>query len=123
VAEGTKLPGSGSLLIGEKGSLIIPHVAMPQLLGDAFKDFKIEKVPAVDHYVSFADACRGVGKTTSNFDYSGPLTETVLLGTVAIRVPGEALKWDAAALKVTNSPKADALLRKSYRKGWEPAWV
>ena len=33
------------------------------------------------------------------------------------------LKWDAAALKVTNSPAADALLRKTYRKGWEPAWV
>jgi predicted dehydrogenase len=123
VAESVKLPGSGSLLIGEKGSLVIPHVAMPQLLGDSFKEFKIEKVPSVDHYTSWADACRGAGKATSNFDYSGPLTETVLLGTVAIRVPGETLKWDAAAMKVANSPKADSLLRKTYRKGWEPTWV
>ena len=83
----------------------------------------MEKVPGVDHYVSWADACRGVGTTTSNFDYAGPLTETVLLGTIAIRTRGETLKWDAAALKVTNSPAADALLRKTYRKGWEPAWV
>ena len=80
-------------------------------------------MPAVDHYVAWADACRGEGKTTSHFDYAGPLTETVLLGTIAIRVPGETLKWDAAAMKVTNSAKANGLLRKAYRKGWEPTWV
>jgi hypothetical protein len=123
VAADVKLPGSGSILIGEKGSLVIPHVAMPYLVPTAtFKDYKIEKVPAVDHYVGWADACRGEGKTTSHFDYAGPLTEAVLLGTVAMRVPGETLKWDAKALK-TNSKTADALLTKPYRKGWEPAWV
>ncbi|MFO0825400.1 MAG: hypothetical protein U0792_20155 [Gemmataceae bacterium] len=67
---------------------------------------------AVNHYTGWADACRGEGKTTSNFDYASPLTETVLLGTIAIRVPGETLKWDAAAMKVTNSPAANALLTK-----------
>jgi predicted dehydrogenase len=124
VAAGVKLPGSGSLLIGEKGSLLVPHVGMPRLLPEeTFKEFTIEKVPAVDHYVSWADACRGAGKTASHFDYAAPLTEAVLLGTVAIRVPGETLKWDATALTVTNSKAADALLRKTYRKGWEPAWV
>ena len=111
-------------MIGEKGSLLIPHVATPRLLlADTSADAKIEKVPGVDHYVGWADACRGVGKTTSHFDYAGPLTETVLLGTVAIRVPGETLQWDAAAMKVTNSEKANGLLRKEYRKGWEPKWV
>jgi predicted dehydrogenase len=124
LAADVKLPGAASLLVGEKGSLLVPHIAAPRLLPEAtFKEFTVEKVPAVDHYVGWADACRGVGKTTSHFDYAGPLTEAVLLGTVAVRVPGETLKWDAAALKVTNSPKADGLLRKSYRKGWEPAWV
>jgi hypothetical protein len=95
---------------------------MPRLL-TAGTPPEFEKVPAVDHYTSWADACRGVGKTTSHFDYAGPLTEAVLLGTVAIRVPGETLRWDAAGLRVTNSAKANALLRKTYRKGWEPAWV
>lgn len=118
------LPKAGSILIGEKGSLLVPHVAMPKLLPDAaFKDFAIEKVPAIDHYVSWADACRGVGKTNSNFNYSVPLTEAVLLGTVALRVPGQMLAWDAKNLRITNSTKADGLLRKEYRKGWEPAWV
>jgi predicted dehydrogenase len=124
LAATTKLPGSGSVLIGEKGSLLVPHVAPPRLLPEeSFKDTKIEKVPSVNHYTGWADACRGEGKTTSNFDYASPLTETVLLGTIAIRVPGETLKWDAAAMKVTNSPAANALLTKPYRKGWEPAWV
>jgi len=119
-----KPPQAGSLLIGEKGLLLIPHVAAPQLLPkEKFADFKLEKVAGGDHYVGWADACRGEGKTTSHFDYSGPLTETVLLGTVAMRVPGETLKWDAARLKVTNSEQADALLRKKYRKGWEPSWI
>jgi predicted dehydrogenase len=124
LAEGVKLPGSGSLLIGEKGSLLLPHVGMARLLPEeTFKDFTIEKVPSVDHYTGWADACRGVGKTTSPFDYAVPLSEAVLLGTVAIRVPGETLTWDAAGMKVTNSPKADGLVRKTYRKGWEPASV
>ena len=85
-------PGSGSVLMGEKGSLVIPHVAMPQLLPEEkFADFKIPVVPARDHYVSWADACRGEDETTSHFDYAGPLTETVLLGTIAIRLPGRTL--------------------------------
>ena len=120
----TKLPGAGSLLIGQKGSLLVPHMGQPRLLPEeTFAGFKIEKVPHIDHYVGWADACRGEGKTGSHFDYAGPLTEAVLLGTVAIRVPGETLTWDAAAMKVTNSPKADGLLRKAYRKGWEVEWV
>jgi predicted dehydrogenase len=119
---GFKLPGSGSVLLGEKGTLVVPHVALPHLFtseGEA----KFEKESSRNHYLAFADACRGVGTTTSHFDYAGPLTEAVLLGSIAIRVPETTLQWDAAALKVTNSAAADALVRKKYRKGWEPAWV
>lgn len=116
-----KLPLSGSLLIGEKGSLLIPHVAMPKLLPEAGAT-AIKPEPAVNHYTTWADACRGEGKPTSHFDYASALTETVLLGTVAMRVPDETLKWDAAALK-TDSKAANEWLTKRYRKGWEPAWV
>jgi predicted dehydrogenase len=121
---GFQLPGSGSLLKGEKGTMVIPHVAMPQLFpAEKFTDYKFPEVGSRDHYISWADACRGVGTTTSHFDYSGPLTEAVLLGTVAIRVPHETLKWDSAALKITNSSAANALLTKSYRDGWEVNWA
>ncbi len=117
-----KLPGSGSLLIGTKGSLMVPHVAMPKLLVDGDAP-AIKPEAAVNHYTTWADACRGEGKTTSHFDYASALTEAVLLGTVALRVPDETLKWDTAALTVTNSKEATALLTKPYRKGWEPKWV
>lgn len=117
---GAKLPGAGSVLLGEKGTLLIPHVDMPRFLAPAekFADYRFPDVGGRDHYTSWADACRGEGKTTSHFDYSGPLTEAVLLGTVAIRVPRETLLWDAAGLRITNSPAAHALLAKSYRGGW-----
>ncbi|MGE0760651.1 MAG: Gfo/Idh/MocA family protein [Pirellulaceae bacterium] len=119
-----KLPGSGSLLIGEQGSLLIPHVDTPQLLPvEKFADYKMEMVPARDHYVSWADACRGQDKTTSHFDYAGPLTETVLLGTIAIRLPETQLTWNAQRMELTGSPQAQALLTKPYRAGWEPRWV
>lgn len=124
VPAGFQLPGSGSMLMGEKGSLLIPHVAAPRLFPEEkFADFKIEKVPARDHYVTWADACRGEGHTTSLFDYSAPLTETVLLGTIAIRLPAQTLRWNAAELKFANNDKATALLTKPYRKGFEPKWL
>jgi len=124
LAENIAIPPAGSLLIGEKGSLLIPHVAQPRLLVDnAFVKLPIEPVPARDHYVSWADACRGEDKTTSHFDYSGPLTETVLLGTIAIRNPEQVLQWDTDGLKITNHARANEMLKKPYRKGWEPAWV
>jgi predicted dehydrogenase len=122
--EGLKLPGAGSVLVGEKGSVLVPHIAPPRLFPEEkFAGFAIETVPAVDHFVTWADACHGVGRTTSPFTYGGPLTETVLLGSIALRMPGETLRWDAAALRFTNASTANELLRKSYRKGWEPAWV
>ncbi len=118
------LPGSGSVLIGEKGTLVIPHVAMPKLYPlEKFADYKIEVVPARNHYTSWVDACRGEDKTTSHFDYAGPLTETVLLGTIAIRLPGTSLQWNTAELQFPGIPQAQELLTKKYRAGWEPSWV
>lgn len=118
------LPGSGSVLVGEKGSLVIPHVALPKLFPDEkFADFQIPVVPARDHYVSWADACRGADTTTSLFDYSAPLTETVLLGTIAIRHPGQKLGWNAEQLELTGPATAKQQLTKPYRSGWEPHWI
>jgi len=61
----------------------------------------------------------GEGKTLAPFSYSGPLTETVLLGGVATRFPKQLLEWDSAALKFRNSAEANQLVRRAYRKGWE----
>ena len=70
------------------------------------------------HYHEWTDACRGVGKASTPFSYSGPLTEAVLLGTVAGRFPDEEFSWDIEKMSFGNK-KADALVKRSYRKGWE----
>ena len=54
----------------------------------------------------------------SNFNYSGPMTETILLGNVAMRVPKKKLKWDSEKLRFTNSKKATKWVSKKYRKGY-----
>jgi predicted dehydrogenase len=119
-----KLPTAGSVLIGEKGTMVIPHVAMPVLFPESkFPASSMEVVEGVDHYVQWADACRGVGATTSAFDYSGPLTEAVLLGTIGIRYPEQELVWDTKVLRITNFVQANEHLNKPYRTGWEPNWL
>ena len=72
---------------------------------------------SIGHHKEFFEACKTGGPTTCNFDYSGALTEAVLLGVVAYRV-GEKLEWDAASLKATNCPQGDKYLRTPYREGW-----
>jgi predicted dehydrogenase len=112
------LPGQGSLLIGDKGLMIIPHVAMPILLPEEqYKGSELPQVEGKNHWHEFVEAVRGNGKTSAPFDYSGPLTEAVLLGGVASRFPNTTLEWDAAALKFTNVTDANQYIRRAYRKG------
>lgn len=119
-----KLPGSGSLFIGEGGTMVLPHVGMPQLYPkEKYGTFEIKKVEGSSHYHAWVDSALNGTKTTDNFDYAGPLTETVQLGNVATRVPNVTLQWDAAALRIPNSPEADRLLTQKYRDGWTIAPV
>ncbi len=67
------------------------------------------------------DACLGGEKTESHFAQTGPMTEAILLGTVAIRVPEVKLEWDSPHMKVTNEPEANRFLRRKYREGWHLA--
>jgi hypothetical protein len=69
--------------------------------------------------LQFVEACRGHDKTSAPFAYSGPLTETVLLGCLATRFLKKTLEWDAAKLAVTNVHEANSFVRRQYRKGWE----
>jgi predicted dehydrogenase len=115
-----KLPGGGSLFIGEAGTMVLPHVGMPQLYPkEKFADYKIEKVPGASHYHLWVDAVIAGKKTSDGFHYAGPLSETVQLGNVATRLPGEKLEWDAAALRFSNKPDAARLLTRQYREGWK----
>ena len=63
-------------------------------------------------------ACSGRGAAVSNFSYSGPLTETVLVGVLDQRAPGRRLEWDGAKMKIRNAPELNQYVHKPYRKGW-----
>ena len=71
-----------------------------------------------NHYQDWLIACRGGRPACSSFDFAGPLTETVLLGNLALRL-GKKLSWDAKHLRIPGRPEADALIRREYRKGWD----
>ena len=77
------------------------------------------------HHAEWLAACKGGPPAGSNFDWAGPMTETVLLGNVALRsqlrndLTRLALSWDAENLKFTNHPNANQFLRRAYRSGWE----
>jgi predicted dehydrogenase len=113
--------GSGQLFIGSEGMIISDYGRHLLLPGDKFADFKRPEAtipPSIGHHNEWLQAIKsGKGETTCNFDYSGSLTEAVLLGTVAYR-SGKKIEWDAENLKVTNSPEAQQFVHKEYRKGW-----
>jgi predicted dehydrogenase len=114
-----RMPLEGSIFIGTDGAILLPHTAMPILLPeDKFKAFKLPTIPPNNHYFQFVDAVLGKAKTSTLFDYSGPLTEAVILGPVATRFPKTTLDWNAAKLKFTNSAEANKYVRRKYRDGW-----
>jgi predicted dehydrogenase len=114
-----KYPAESAMLIGTEGALLIPHGGTPVLLPEAkFADKPLKRIEARNHYHHFVDACLGGENTESHFAQSGPMTEAILLGTVAIRVPGQVLKWDAEKMRFPNNPEAERYLRRVYRKGW-----
>jgi hypothetical protein len=108
------------VIIGTKGTMLLPHVGMPSLFPKKdFSEFKIKEVDGSNHWHEFVDAILGEGPMPSaNFSYSGPLSETVLLGGIATRFPKQTLVWDSANLSFKGNPKATSLVSKSYRKGW-----
>ena len=110
------------MFIGEDGALLLPHTSGPILLPkEKFATLARPQVKGENHYHNFANSILDNTRSESPFDISGPMSEAVILGTVAVRTPGVRLEWDAQALKFTNSAAADALLRRSYRDGWRIA--
>jgi len=109
------LPASGSLFIGEQGSMVLPHVGAPRLYPHA----EIEAVESVNHYHGWVDGCLSGKQPSDGFAYGGPLTEAVLLGNIAVRYRGMKLKWDPAAMRITNHNEANQWVRRDYRDGWD----
>jgi predicted dehydrogenase len=110
------------VMIGEKGKFFFKRsstdwVTSPESLKEEYADTP-ETLPRVkDEDAEWIAACKGGPAPLGNFDYSGLLTEFVLLGNLAIRT-GEKLDWDGEKMKATNCPAADQYVRREYRKGW-----
>jgi predicted dehydrogenase len=113
-------PTESAMVIGSEGALLLPLGHGPILLPeDKFKHVEKPKIPARNHYHHFVDACLGGEKTESHFAQTGPMAEAILLGTVAVRVPGQKLVWNPKRMKIDNCPEAQKFLRRTYRSGWK----
>lgn len=119
---GSRVPAQGSIVVGTTGLLVLPHQSGPPFAVADGKDVPLPaiEVPERDHYREFVDVALA-GNTTkcsANFDYSGPLTESVLIGNVAARFPGETLEFDARTLSFPRRRDANEYLTRTYRRGW-----
>ncbi len=127
LVSGERLPGgsSGQLFIGEGGAIGAdmygrePHVFPTTLHDDVMASPPPQRYPrSPGVYLEWIEACKGNGATGSSFpEHSGPLTEVVLLGNLAVRT-GQTIEWDAARMRATNVPEANAFLDEEYRDGW-----
>jgi hypothetical protein len=117
-----KYPDEAALLVGTEGVLLQIHGSGPMLLPqEKFKNYPRPKLPGRNHYHVFVDACLGGEKTQSHFAQTGPMTEAILLGTVAIRCFDQKLAWDGTEMKVFGCPEAQHYLKRKYRDGWQNA--
>jgi predicted dehydrogenase len=112
---------SGVLFVGERGSLVADYGNYRLLPEDRFRNAERPKpsIPrSVGHHREWLQAIlNGGGATTCNFDYSGALAETVLLGNVAYKAGGK-LQYDAKTGRATGPAGVDGHLRREYRRGW-----
>ena len=120
----SKLPGSGTIFVGDKGMLMSGQYGeSPQIIPESRRrEYKrpaetLKRIKG-SHEQNWIDACKGGQPACSNFDYSGPFTETVVMGNLAIRMPGKKLYWDGENMKVTNNDAANEFVTKTYRQGW-----
>ena len=80
----------------------------------------IPRAPNQDNYKEWYDAVEGkIDQSESNFSLAGPMTETILLGVLAQRVPDTTLKWNAEEMEVTDRPELQKWIKRSYRNGWD----
>ncbi|MBA7684074.1 hypothetical protein ES703_92464 [subsurface metagenome] len=118
---------SNVLFIGDKGVLRCgeygdsPRLIPEKLMAEYERPPKtLPRIPDGQdgHEQDWVRACKGVGQACSNFDYSGPMTEAVVMGNLAIRRLGKKLLWDGKNMKVTNDDEANKYVNEPYRDGW-----
>jgi predicted dehydrogenase len=121
---GVSLGDNGIYFIGEKGTILCGGWSgMPGLFPKARRlafQKPSKSIPrSAGHRVEWIQACKD-GRpedAKAGFAYSGLFTESLLVGNLAVRLQ-KRIEWDAAAMKASNAPEADALIRKHYRPGF-----
>ncbi len=114
----------GLIFVGDRGKMYVEGWGgnSPRLIPETkMKAYKRppKKLPrSIGHYEEWIKACKEGTPTESNFDFAGPLTEAVLLGTVCVRMGGVKLIWDSENMKIVNLPEANKYLHYEYRPGW-----
>jgi predicted dehydrogenase len=119
--------GGGGVFVGDSGFLTYETYGnQPKVYPDAAAsraESVAKSVPriAVSHEANWAQACKGDGTSSSPFDYAARLTETMLLGVVALRAgQSQKILYDASSMRVTNMPDVNQWLTREYRAGWQP---
>jgi predicted dehydrogenase len=116
---GDSVYSNAALLVGHDAALLVsPYEDCRLLTRAGERAVDVPRVPEVDHWHQWVDACFGHGQPTTPFSYAGPLTEIALLGNIALEHPGQRLAWDGPGLRFPDQPSADRLLHKTYRRGW-----
>ena len=108
------------VFVGSKGMVLASYnkrMLWPESQFAEFEDPEPVIPASIGHHKEWITACKTGSPTLCNFDYSGALAETVLLGNVACRA-GKKLRWDAVNMTSTNCPEADQYLSREYRNGW-----
>lgn len=121
--DGERVPPNGVMFIGTEGKMFADYGNYRLFPKEKFANFQPPEQtipPSIGHHAEWIKACKEGTPTLCNFDYSGALTETVLLGNVAYR-SGSKIEWDAKNLKATNTDEAAQYISKEYRAGWEVA--
>jgi aminopeptidase N len=115
----TEVYANACLFEGQHGALLASPYEPPRLLPEAnFSEVPDFELAPINHWHQWVDACAGAGKASAPFGYAGLLTEVALLGNVALRFPGEELRWDARRMRFPDQPAAEAFLGRRYRAPW-----
>lgn len=114
----------GALVIGEKGIIVHgSHGAGGYKVLPFDKNMEIPTPPQLlerskGHNADWLEAIKTGKPASADFNYGGPLTETVLLGTAASLLRNQELVWDTDNMRVTNVEEANAIIKPTFRKGW-----
>ncbi len=118
--------GGGVMFVGDRGILMHEtYGSNPKVYPESLME-EAAAVPATytriedSHEMNWANACKGSGEATCPFEYAARLTETMLLGIVALRAgQGERIHYDGANMRVTSHEDANRFLTREFRPGWE----